>query len=389
MERPRAGQAPRSRIGRGEQGARGAGAVVAAGEDRRVRRGARVVVVGAFVTSNPVSKARTHCPSSAPHSLFCTLSVVLAVSRVSLSRYRPLMPITLVDHRVLAPGSRPDGSPYAAPAAVRERFARQVPEGIPLLFDAGGHFDRLLYRFVRELSEGGESDRRPQRSERSWLATARDIDQWLDFLHEQRNGVSWVDASLADTRAYKRYRLSSGAVEEAAECQELESASELGGQAVPVGGRGEGRRSGTIPVHDPHCPHRGRGPRRSSATPLWTRTSPTGDVKFLSLDDYVFWRDVGLRGRLPDGSEDPRWRGGRFAARNLAFAELLVTTGMRLEEASVQLVAELPAPQPGEKSAKYRVASNSAKYQRGRTFACRTGCWAWSRTTWRWNAPTS
>ncbi len=120
------------------------------------------------------------------------------------------MPITVVDHRVLAPPCRPDGTPYGAPRAVLERFVKQVPEGTPLLFDTSGHFDQLLYRFVRELPEGGESDRRPQYSEHSWLATARDIEQWLEFLREQRNGISWLDASLADTRAYKRYRLSSG-----------------------------------------------------------------------------------------------------------------------------------------------------------------------------------
>jgi integrase len=44
---------------------------------------------------------------------------------------------------------------------------------------------------------------------------------------------------------------------------------------------------------------------------------------------------------LPDGSEDPAWR-GRNGERNAVFAELLVTTGMRLGEAGSLIIDELP-----------------------------------------------
>src|SRR5260370_812761 len=39
-------------------------------------------------------------------------------------------------------------------------------------------------------------------------------------------------------------------------------------------------------------------------------------VKFVSFEDYLLWRDVGLRGRFPDGRPDPSWRGPAGARDN-------------------------------------------------------------------------
>jgi hypothetical protein len=63
-----------------------------------------------------------------------------------------------------------------------------VPEGTPLLFGPDGHFDRAVNRFIRNLPEG-EGDRPAQYSENSWLATARDIEGWLEFLRDERGGI--------------------------------------------------------------------------------------------------------------------------------------------------------------------------------------------------------
>ncbi len=43
-------------------------------------------------------------------------------------------------------------------------------------------------------------------------------------------------------------------------------------------------------------------------------------MRFVPFADYLAWRDVGLRGRLPDGRVDPAWR-GRHDERNAAFAD--------------------------------------------------------------------
>jgi len=50
-------------------------------------------------------------------------------------------------------------------------------------------------------------------------------------------------------------------------------------------------------------------------------------VKFVPFEDYLLWRDVGLRGRLPDGRRDTSWR-GRHDERNALFADLLIYTGL-------------------------------------------------------------
>jgi integrase len=64
------------------------------------------------------------------------------------------------------------------------------------------------------------------------------------------------------------------------------------------------------------------------------------DVSFVTLEDYRRFRDVGLKTLLPDG----RTRLGardRNGIRNALFADLLVTTGLRLEEASSLFTSDL------------------------------------------------
>lgn len=56
---------------------------------------------------------------------------------------------------------------------------------------------------------------------------------------------------------------------------------------------------------------------------------------------YRLWRDVGLRGYGPDGLASRRFR-GRWAARNAAFADLMVRTGMRLSEQAHLTRLEVP-----------------------------------------------
>ncbi len=68
---------------------------------------------------------------------------------------------------------------------------------------------------------------------------------------------------------------------------------------------------------------------------------------------------------MPDGSPDLAFR-GRNGHRNALFAELLVTTGMRLSEAGTLLPIELPAP-GSAKSAPVELAPVVCKGGRGRT----------------------
>jgi site-specific recombinase XerD len=84
------------------------------------------------------------------------------------------------------------------------------------------------------------------------------------------------------------------------------------------------------------------------------------------MDTYLFFRDVGLRGRLPSGAEDAAFC-GRNGERNATFAELLVTTGLRLTEANSLVLPELPeVPESLAKSVPFLLASSTTKGQKSR-----------------------
>jgi site-specific recombinase XerD len=92
------------------------------------------------------------------------------------------------------------------------------------------------------------------------------------------------------------------------------------------------------------------------------------DVRFVSLDHFLLFRDVGLRGRDPDGREVSAWR-GRHGERNALFAELVVTTGLRLEEAASLLASEMPTPDrvpAKQRSLSFRLPAAVAKGGRAR-----------------------
>ena len=65
-------------------------------------------------------------------------------------------------------------------------------------------------------------------------------------------------------------------------------------------------------------------------------------MKWLTPAAYREWCNVGLAGYCSDDSRDESWR-GRSAGRNLAFAETLWSSGLRLREAATLLFAELPS----------------------------------------------
>lgn len=90
------------------------------------------------------------------------------------------------------------------------------------------------------------------------------------------------------------------------------------------------------------------------------------EVRFLSYEDYLLWRDVGLRGQLPSGAADPLWR-GRHGERNAVFADLRVCTGMRLQEASSLLVTELPPITPRRLTGDLHLPATITKRRRART----------------------
>ena len=236
-------------------------------------------------------------------------------------------------------------------------------DGMPFILRDDGSYDHELNRFFRACPTMGV------RSMNSLRAYGRDIAVWLRFLSERRDGKSAWQADRGDIAAFHEarrlsepsYRISAGSWN-----RSIAALDKLYRWAV------DEKLIETAPF---------------TYRQFWTRFAPSGAVKtvsansaretgarrgnmrFLDLARYRLFRDVGLRGRLPDGREDPSWR-GRNSERNALFAELLITTGLRLQEASSLLETELPryeSAQPtGARSVPFRLAAAAAKGQKGR-----------------------
>lgn len=79
------------------------------------------------------------------------------------------------------------------------------------------------------------------------------------------------------------------------------------------------------------------------STPLRTGWTVEPDIRPLSRQQWLEFRNVGLAGKLFDGSLDHGWR-GRNPLRSVAGAQVAVTSGLRLAEFSTLLDAEVPPP---------------------------------------------
>src|SRR6266568_1070055 len=211
-----------------------------------------------------------------------------------------------------ASAAGPGGQASAVGVAALNRAG--VADGLPFLLGSDGSYDLQLNRFFRELDGWGV------RAANSVLAYARDIMLFCRFLAQSRGGKSIWECGTADLRAYKRARLHTAgpAQVSVATWRRLVAAlDKWAAWSVYEGLIGE------LPF---------RYVDRAVFTP---------QVMFVPFEDYLLWRDVGLRGRFPDGRPDPSWR-GRHDERNALFADLLIYTGMRLGEASCLLAPELP-----------------------------------------------
>lgn len=233
-------------------------------------------------------------------------------------------------------------------------------DGMPFILDVNGNYDHDLNRFFRACPTMGV------RSMNSLRAYARDIIVWLRFLEERRNGKRVWQADRTDIAAFHEarrlsdppYRISAASWNRA-----IAALDKLYRWAVveklideaPFTYRQFWTRFGVS-----------GNPRAVAANSARETGGRKGNMRFLDLARYRMFRDVGLRGRLPDGREDPTWR-GRNGERNALFAELLITTGLRLQEASSLLASELPNYDPrGSRSLAFRLAAATAKGQKAR-----------------------
>jgi site-specific recombinase XerD len=244
-----------------------------------------------------------------------------------------------------------------------------VSDRMPFILASDGSYDLQLNRFLRELPHNGV------RSWHSWKSYALDLLTWCRFLQERRHTTIW-QAMRADLIVYHQVRrgglepLSSDAPPDPSRTASISAASWNRTVATLDKFYQWANTEGYLSVlpftyrearffHGHHM----ATVRRNTA---FERAARHQETKFLTMDAYLFFRDVGLRGRLPSGAEDGAFR-GRNGERNATFAELLVTTGLRLTEANSLVLPELPAlREPMPKSAPFQLAPSTAKGQKGR-----------------------
>lgn len=84
------------------------------------------------------------------------------------------------------------------------------------------------------------------------------------------------------------------------------------------------------------------------------------NVKWLTPRAYRQWRDVGFAGYDKRGLRDETWR-GRLEGRNVAFADLLWSSGLRLTEGATLLTMEIPTKRTGERFIRGRIGEAVSK----------------------------
>jgi site-specific recombinase XerD len=235
-----------------------------------------------------------------------------------------------------------------------------LADGMPFILGDNGNYDHDLNRFFRACPTLGV------RSPNSLRAYGRDILIWIRFLVERRDNKCLWAADRHDVAAFhaaRRLALPPARISAASWNRSVAALDKLYRWAVeegviaksPFTYRQSWRRTNSGAV------------MTVAANAATERGARTRDVRFLSLDRYLLFREIGLRGRLPDGSEDPTWQ-GRNSERNALFAEVLVTTGLRLQEAASLLWIEFPKPELASalRSRSFRLAPAIAKGSKGR-----------------------
>lgn len=251
------------------------------------------------------------------------------------------------------------GPPAPHSAGVLQRAGAR--DGLPFVLGADGGYDVELNRFFREMDGWGV------RAANSIAAYARDVMLFCRFLHSSRGGKTIWECDGTDLRAYKSVRLHSSGEHQVSVSTWRRSIAALDKWAAWAVYEGLLTSEPFRYVDKTVMTPQGLKQMRVNAEQEPDRQAEP--IRFVSFEDYLLWRDVGLRGELPDGRPDPAWR-GRHGERNAMFADLLVYTGMRLGEAASLLVGEVPplaAASGGPGLGDVRLAASVTKRNKART----------------------
>ena len=229
-----------------------------------------------------------------------------------------------------------DNFALAVPAviSIREcRAADGLDRYIPIILRDGDLYDAGLDRFFLGLPLNGV------RSPHSLRAYGYDIAVWVRFLETACSKTVWA-ATRADVDAFHRARRRQDAGSRISAASWNRSIAAL--DKLYSWAQSEGLVASS-PFRHRHVWQQGHGTGRVrilARNESYERAAKRTDVRFVSLEDYRAFRDVGLRGLTTDGAERPGGK-DRNGTRNALFANLLVTTGLRLSEASFLLVVEI------------------------------------------------
>ncbi|MFF2819671.1 site-specific integrase [Kitasatospora cineracea] len=225
--------------------------------------------------------------------------------------------------------------PYGAVSLLDRRA---IPDGTPVFLDRDMRPVEPVSSWFRHLAY---QDRDPA----TMRSYAYVVSRLVDFLQER--GTDLLSAGEADLVAYRRQRVAV--------------------QTLPVGESTWDREASTINGLYDWLTERGYVPRR----PLrLSRRFGSGmvrqlQVRHLSLEQYLYFRDVGLGGQRPDGEVSAGFRGW-CPHRGRAAAELALLTGMRKREWASVLLPELGVGvRRGAEPARFRLEA-CAKYGRPR-----------------------
>ena len=214
------------------------------------------------------------------------------------------------------------------------RKAKGLDAHVPQILHGDALYDPDLDRFFLDLPLSGVS------SQHSLRAYAYDVAVWIRFLDACGKTV-WT-ATRDDVSAYHRarrrdeadHRITAASWNRAVAC--LDRLYRWGEQQGLIADAPFSSRAVWRPAQG------GRRGMIAARNDAYERVARRSDVRFVTMDDYRIFRQIGLRGLTPDGTERYGAR-DRNGLRNALFADLLVTTGLRLEEASGLLTAEVVA----------------------------------------------
>lgn len=216
--------------------------------------------------------------------------------------------------------------------------AQSFSEGSPCLFAPDGTYDLELNRYF-------ENSAVRFRSRHTAAAAAYDLADFLTFLWWHRPPVgagSWKNATAADRAAYLYWRRKDPEGPRVAGSTWSRSVATVNAFYVWAVGQGYVAVNPIVQREVRSRPGR-RGSPGGQTPAEAARDRRRPDTRWFPPETYRRWRDVGVRGYGSAGIPASSFK-GRNASRNAAFCDLMIRTGLRLEEQVSLTVFDLPDP---------------------------------------------